>query len=670
YKMLKRFLSLRSSRVSTGKGDTHRQKSSTIQVVEDTSTKQHQQQHQQRQGQAHFENNPSMIDYQCTEKAALMNRYNLTELPLCLFVGTDPAPQDMQLAHSIDTSTTTTTTTTAAVSTAPLSPPVSPKKSSDELPQQDGAPKSPRLPPQSPPSNKITVAIQAPPTLYYNTYLTILILDTNKITVIPRTITLFPNLIELSISSNLLTDIPEYLCELTMLQSLRIGQNPFPSFPLNVCKLTSLTELYFESNNIDTLPQDILHLTRLKVLSLEENRFTSIPEYLPATIERLNLSGNDISFIESGTLPMSLLTNLTVLNLSENQLTKIDDSFVLLSNLKTLLLDCNMITHLPGNVVQGWQALSSLNIPHNELTTLPAEIAFLPNLSVLDVRGNCFEHTKSAPAEVSSTSAFKLEDFISDKESFNLLKLTSDLNSHLASTSDEFGGDNSAGAGAGGDNSSTTTTGALSTTAAAPRINVQIGGGIGSQMSAPLIFWQSISADQIIDGVFLGCKESATNKRFLLDNNITHILTVAHFKPLYPKLFKYKVIDIDDVDYENIAMYFNEMNEFIDEAVATGGVLIHCRAGVSRSATATMAYIMYKQKLSFDEAFSITAKGRPRICPNNGFVAQLKEYGIELASKQHQQQQQQSPTQTHTQVEHIEVVTPTLVVEPVLLQLP
>ena len=49
-------------------------------------------------------------------------------------------------------------------------------------------------------------------------------------------------------------------------------------------------------------------------------------------------------------------------------------------------------------------------------------------------------------------------------------------------------------------------------------------------------------------------------------------------------------------------------------------------AGISRSATIVIAYLMYMNKLNFEEAFQLVKTNRPIICPNNGFIKQLKKF--------------------------------------------
>ena len=65
-----------------------------------------------------------------------------------------------------------------------------------------------------------------------------------------------------------------------------------------------------------------------------------------------------------------------------------------------------------------------------------------------------------------------------------------------------------------------------------------------------------------------------------------------------------------------------------------GRVLVHCRAGVSRSATVCIAYIMQKQGLSLDSAYEFVKSKRPVIDPNINFIRQLQKFETLLKSRQ------------------------------------
>ncbi len=60
---------------------------------------------------------------------------------------------------------------------------------------------------------------------------------------------------------------------------------------------------------------------------------------------------------------------------------------------------------------------------------------------------------------------------------------------------------------------------------------------------------------------------------------------------------------------------------------------MHCMAGVSRSATAVIGYLMWKNGIPFHEAWRHVTAVRPWINPNSGFRRQLlafQEAGCKL----------------------------------------
>lgn len=74
-----------------------------------------------------------------------------------------------------------------------------------------------------------------------------------------------------------------------------------------------------------------------------------------------------------------------------------------------------------------------------------------------------------------------------------------------------------------------------------------------------------------------------------------------------------------DVPQTNIAIYFNEVVDFIDQALTAGGkVLVNCEMGMSRSSTCVLAYLMLRHQMSAGEAL---AKVRQYIFrTSSGFV--------------------------------------------------
>ncbi|KAI5784627.1 protein-tyrosine phosphatase-like protein [Geopyxis carbonaria] len=110
---------------------------------------------------------------------------------------------------------------------------------------------------------------------------------------------------------------------------------------------------------------------------------------------------------------------------------------------------------------------------------------------------------------------------------------------------------------------------------------------------------------------------------------ITHIVSVIRL-PLDHRLFEgyeHLIIEVDDVDEENLLEHFAKTNEFVENALKSGGsVFIHCAMGKSRSATVLAAYLMKTRRISRDEALEVIRECRPFVDPNDGFMKQLELY--------------------------------------------
>uniref|UniRef100_A0A5S6QDX0 Protein-tyrosine-phosphatase n=1 Tax=Trichuris muris TaxID=70415 RepID=A0A5S6QDX0_TRIMR len=141
-----------------------------------------------------------------------------------------------------------------------------------------------------------------------------------------------------------------------------------------------------------------------------------------------------------------------------------------------------------------------------------------------------------------------------------------------------------------------------------------------------------IVANQIKPYLYLSSEYAAANLELLLQRGITHIVNAATAVDNYfPNLFTYKRIQISDLPTENIKQYFGECNDFINEArYANGKCLVHCNAGVSRSATIVMAYLIKYECMSVEHALSYVQERRSIVSPNNGFLLQLFEYEAEV----------------------------------------
>jgi dual specificity phosphatase 12 len=127
--------------------------------------------------------------------------------------------------------------------------------------------------------------------------------------------------------------------------------------------------------------------------------------------------------------------------------------------------------------------------------------------------------------------------------------------------------------------------------------------------------------------LYLGNRFAANDEYFLTNNRITSILSVASaFELLHEKVDSYKQVMADDEDDYDLTQHFKECFEFIDEQRHSNkNVLVHCMAGVSRSAAIVVGYLKYTSpEKDFDHIHSQVKKSRPCIKINRGFIQQLE----------------------------------------------
>ena len=104
-------------------------------------------------------------------------------------------------------------------------------------------------------------------------------LDHNEITILPRAVGLFTNLICLDISNNNMTYMSPEIVHLQKLKTLTARNNRFDcdSFPKEVSALTSLQVINLSGNNFTEFPEQLISLVSLRCLYFGGNRIASLP---------------------------------------------------------------------------------------------------------------------------------------------------------------------------------------------------------------------------------------------------------------------------------------------------------------------------------------------------------------------------------------------------------
>ncbi|VDC07927.1 unnamed protein product [Peniophora sp. CBMAI 1063] len=131
--------------------------------------------------------------------------------------------------------------------------------------------------------------------------------------------------------------------------------------------------------------------------------------------------------------------------------------------------------------------------------------------------------------------------------------------------------------------------------------------------------------NEIVPGLWVGDLLSTKDLQALRDNNIHSILTAMRGRIAINETFLRQQILLDDTEDADVLQHLIPAISFINAELEKGrGVLVHCQAGMSRSATIAAAYLMYTRNIDVASAIEILQKARPQAQPNPGFITQLE----------------------------------------------
>ncbi|CAD5207378.1 unnamed protein product [Bursaphelenchus okinawaensis] len=118
----------------------------------------------------------------------------------------------------------------------------------------------------------------------------------------------------------------------------------------------------------------------------------------------------------------------------------------------------------------------------------------------------------------------------------------------------------------------------------------------------------------------------------LKKKKITCVVNATNEEPAaYLPGIDYLKIRIDDSPYAHLDHYFDMVADRIRSVKERGGrTLVHCMAGVSRSASLCIVYLMKYERMSLAQAYTCVKSARPIIRPNIGFFKQMVAYEKKL----------------------------------------
>lgn len=193
------------------------------------------------------------------------------------------------------------------------------------------------------------------------------------------------NLLTLDIGRNGIGVLPAEFAKLRALERLCCDDNSFETFPTAILGLKSLKALRISGNRIDALPRSLADdlpdlerlcvdrnqlaelpacvskLGKLKMLSARGNRLRRLPDVLPAAIEELSCSSNEIEAFPENLIKS--IPNVCKLYLNSNKIVGLSPALAALTSLIIANFSCNQIVRLPDELASwsGEKGIATLN---------------------------------------------------------------------------------------------------------------------------------------------------------------------------------------------------------------------------------------------------------------------------------------------------------------------
>jgi protein-tyrosine phosphatase len=304
-------------------------------------------------------------------------------------------------------------------------------------------------------------------------------------------------------------------------------------------------------------------------------------------LDELMIGNFHENFIDS--VKKNLMNHVKILYMNKNGLTKFDPCIFSLSQIVELNLEENAFRKIPEEIRE-MHNLVTLNISSNNLVDLPYGLASLPNLKKLYANFNEFRQFPPIIMDIPNLEILHIQynpeiTTFPPKEKLEHIK---NLNINI-------------------DNS--------------PEL-VKEWNTYYNSMKNITITWNRAYPNNIIDGLYLGGVQSTWNDYVYKYFNINAVFTVGRdLEPLILMDMTHKEYIIDDID--GVKINFTILNEIHNCLQQGNRCLVHCFAGVSRSSTMVIAYLMKHKHMRLGKAYDLVKSKRKQIHPNDGFWKQL-----------------------------------------------
>nr|KAG5705088.1 hypothetical protein BaRGS_018818 [Batillaria attramentaria] len=140
---------------------------------------------------------------------------------------------------------------------------------------------------------------------------------------------------------------------------------------------------------------------------------------------------------------------------------------------------------------------------------------------------------------------------------------------------------------------------------------------------------------RVSSGLYLSGMHGVNIVDALECHGITHVLNVARELSdlAYPIPVETRHVALRDAETEHLLPWLPDLVEHVHNVISTGGrICVHCVAGISRSASVCIAYLIRYEGLSLRQAYQQVLNARPVISPNLAFWKALVDYEWQIRS--------------------------------------
>ena len=115
------------------------------------------------------------------------------------------------------------------------------------------------------------------------------------------------------------------------------------------------------------------------------------------------------------------------------------------------------------------------------------------------------------------------------------------------------------------------------------------------------------NADEILPGLWLGNSQSSQDEVFLRTHNIESVFNCTKNLPFHPTIRNRFRVPVDDnlqeEEIRNLELWsYEAIYKLLREVKKGKGVLVHCAAGMQRSAAVTAMFLVATQGMNWEEA--------------------------------------------------------------------